>query len=169
MASEQPQSSGGVNLAEIEYKQLVIQESAKTRADIKQYLDRKTIEYEKTTKNEIEENLRVFDERIDGKIRGAGFKFGMIFFCGLIAGMMIVYLIKRRVDKNSIIKSSIPDQHFQEGVEIQGSQKPFSENYHLAREAEKPVSPPKPPLHQSVGAPVVNSNNPEIPSYRGGF
>lgn len=155
------EQSEDVNLQELEYKKLVIEENAKTRADIKQYLDRKAVEYEKSVKDDIDDNLRVLDERIDSKIRSAGFKFGIIFFSGLIAGMMIVYLIKRRIEKVSIIKRDIGDETMQESVNI------------AIKPPKKPelVEKPNPqPVPQNAPNPqmIVNTNNDNmVPLFRG--
>ena len=154
-----------VNLQELEYKKLIIEENAKTRADIKQYLDRKAVEYEKSVKNDVENNLRVLDERIDSKIRSAGFKFGIIFFTGLIAGMMIVYLIKRRIEKVSIIKRDVGDETMQEAIKIdvKPPKKPVVEQPAPVKQAPAPVEqvPQRPPV-----VPTANDEG-MVPLFRG--
>jgi len=156
-----------VNLRELEYKKLVIEENAKTRADIKQYLDRKAVEYEKSVNEEIEKNLRVLDDRIDDKIRSAGFKFGIIFFSGLIAGMMIVYLIKRRIEKVSIIKRDVGDETLQESIKIDIN--PPKKPVVVEKPKLSPTPQPRPqPIVQNVPPNVVQANNDNmVPLFRG--
>lgn len=96
-----------VNIAELDIKRLIIEENAKTRSELLSYIDRKALEYRQQALKDVDENFRVLDDRIDDKIRKAGFKFGAIFLSGLVAGSMIVYLIRRRVEKKSIVNLGV--------------------------------------------------------------
>lgn len=107
-----------VSLTEIETKQLFIQENAKTIAAIKQYIDKKTLEYEIYTKKEIESNFIVLDKRISKFTRDAGIKLGAIFFSGIIFGGLILIYINRQLKKKTIVKRELLDQRMNERITI---------------------------------------------------
>jgi len=107
-----------VSLTEIETKQLFIQENAKTIAAIKQYIDKKTLEYEIYTKKEIESNFIVLDKRISKFTRDAGIKLGAIFFSGIIFGGLILIYINRQLKKKTVVKRELLDQRMNERITI---------------------------------------------------
>lgn len=99
------------NLAEIEYKQIVIQENAKTQAYIKQELAKRDAEIEKKVYKYIDDNFAVLDKRIDEFIRKASFKLGMVFFSGLVLGGTILMLINKKIKRKMIGRKNLtPEQ-----------------------------------------------------------
>lgn len=91
-----------VNLKEVEYKQIVIQENAKTQAYIKQELAKRDADMERKVYKYIDDNFLILDERIDGFIRKASFKLGMVFFSGLVLGGTILMLINKRIKRKRL-------------------------------------------------------------------
>lgn len=90
------------NLQEIEYKQVVIQENAKTQAYIKQELAKRDAEIEKKVYKYIDDNFAVLDGRIDGFIRKASFKLGMVFLSGMVLGGTILMLINKKLRRKTL-------------------------------------------------------------------
>jgi hypothetical protein len=104
-ATTTPQTSPDdtkVNLQEIDYKTVVIQENAKTQAYIKQELAKRDADMEKKIYKYVDDNFSVLDERIDGFIRKATFKLGMVFFSGMVLGGTILLLINKALRKKKI-------------------------------------------------------------------
>ena len=90
------------NLAEVEYKQIVIQENAKTQAYIKQELAKRDADIERKVYKYIDDNFAVLDGRIDGFIRKASFKLGMVFLSGMVLGGTILMLINKKLKRKTI-------------------------------------------------------------------
>jgi len=112
------ESTTKVDLTEIQIKTLYLQEEAKTRAEIKQYFANQRILLEKDLQKSIDENFQVLDKRQDTFLREASFKLGITFFSGLIAGMLVVMLIWRKITKKTIIKPNVEDKRHQEAMMI---------------------------------------------------
>lgn len=91
-----------VNLQEIDYKTVVIQENAKTQAYIKQELAKRDADMEKKIYKYVDDNFAVLDDRIDGFVRKATFKLGMVFLSGMVLGGSILMLISRSLKKKRI-------------------------------------------------------------------
>lgn len=124
-----------VDLVDIEQKQLIIQESAKTRAEVKQYIDKKSIDFKVQTEKAVDENFAVLDTRINGMVRDAGFKLGVIFFSSIVLGGALLILINRRIKRKSYIKSHSVDQVLREDQIIRTTE-------------NDPTEPPKKPVVQ---------------------
>lgn len=126
-----------IDLSELETKALIIEQNAKGTAELKEYFERKTIDYNKNTQRMIDENFKVLDKRQDEFLREAGFKMGAIFFSGIVAGQLIVLLIRRKLDKRAIVKKNLWDYRHQENlvVPLPNEQKPV----------DKPLDKPKKP------------------------
>lgn len=122
-------------LTEIELKKLIIEQNAKTTAEIKTYLDKKSIEYDKNTQKYVDENFKILDERIDSFIRKASFKLGAVFLSALIAGELIVLLIKRKIEKTVILKKQFYDDRHKEQVKIN---LPTNNHHEEIRAPQKP-------------------------------
>jgi hypothetical protein len=107
-----------VDLSTLETKALIIEQNAKTVAEIKEYFERKTIDYNKNTQRMIDENFKVLDKRQDDFLREAGFKLGAVFLSGIVAGQLIVLLIKRQIDKRALVKKQMWDRRHKEEVTV---------------------------------------------------
>lgn len=119
-----------IDLVDIEQKTLIIEESAKTRAELKQYIDKKSIDFKVQTEKAVDENFAVLDQRINGMIRNAGFKLGVIWFSALVFGGTILILINRRIKRRQFIKKHSVDQVLREDQIIRDT---------------KDITPPEPP------------------------
>lgn len=97
----------GVNLQEIDYKTVVIQENAKTQAYIKQELAKRDADMEKKIYKYVDDNFGVLDQRIDGFIRKATFKLGMVFLSGMVLGGSILLLINKRIKKKRLGRKNL--------------------------------------------------------------
>ena len=102
------------NLQEIEYKQLLIEQNAKTQAFIKQELAQRDAQLEKKIVGMVNENFAFLDQRIDGFIRTATFKFGMAFFSGMVLGGSILLLINNQLRRKRAIKKKLENHNLQE-------------------------------------------------------
>jgi hypothetical protein len=96
-----------VNLKEVDYKTVVIQENAKTQAYIKQELAKRDADMEKKIYKYVDDNFGVLDERIDGFIRKATFKLGMVFLSGMVLGGSILLLINKGLRKKRIGRKNL--------------------------------------------------------------
>jgi len=105
-------------LSEVDTKRLIIEENAKSTAAIKQYLDRKTIDYERDMQRVIDKNFEVLDGRIDGFIRKTGFKLGVIWLAATVLGGLIVLLINNQLSKKRYIRPVSHDPKIRETVKI---------------------------------------------------
>ena len=106
------------DLTQLEIKALVIEQNAKSTAEIKEFFERKTIDYNKNTQRMIDENFKVLDARQDAFLREAGFKLGAVFLSGIVAGQLIVLLIKRKIDKTAVVKKNLWDARHQENIVV---------------------------------------------------
>lgn len=95
------------NLQEIEYKKLLLEQHAQTKAHFKQELAKRDAELEKKVTSMIDENFRILDDRVDGFIRKATFKFGMAFFSGLVLGGTILLIIQNSLRRKRAIKKHL--------------------------------------------------------------
>jgi hypothetical protein len=107
-----------IDLQQLETKTLIIEQNAKATAELKEYFERKTIDYNKNTQRMIDENFKVLDKRQDEFLREAGFKMGAIFFSGIVAGQLIVLLIRRKLDKRAIVKKNLWDYRHNENIVV---------------------------------------------------
>jgi len=114
MGAEAPNDSPTTNLQEIEYKQLLLEQHAKTQAFIKQELAQRDAQLEKKVVSMVDENFQMLDQRIDGFIRNATFKFGMAFISGLVLGGCILMLINFQLRRKRAIKKTLQNHNLQE-------------------------------------------------------
>jgi len=116
-AAETTTTNGGaVNLQEIDYKQVVIQENAKTQAYIKQELAKRDADMEKKIYKYVDDNFAVLDTRIDEFIRKATFKLGMVFFSGMVLGGSILLLINKSLKKKRIGRKNLTPEESREAT-----------------------------------------------------
>lgn len=109
---EQPQ-----NLGELETRKLIIEENAKVKAEIKQYIDRKSIEYDQDVQRVISENFNELDKELDKKLRKTGLKLGIIIITSIILGGTILIWIQRSLNKKRIIPKKQPDPQLEETIQ----------------------------------------------------
>lgn len=108
------ETTTSTTLTDIDVNKLIIEENAKTRADLKEYIDRRVVEYQKYTKKEVETNFVALDSQLNKFIRKASIKLGAIFFSAILFGGTVLLLINRQVNKKSIVKREMIDTRFQE-------------------------------------------------------
>ena len=111
LASAEDQTT---NLQEIEYKQLLLEQHAKTQAFIKQELAQRDAQLETKVVTMVDQNFQMLDKRIDGFIRNATFKFGMAFISGLVLGGCILMLINFQLRRKRAIKKTLQNHNLQE-------------------------------------------------------
>ncbi len=117
-SAQQAPNSEQIVLTELETRQLIIEENAKTRAEIKEYLERKTIDYNKNTQTMIDKNFQALDNRLDGMIRDAGFKVGVIWFSSIMLAGSLLLWINRKVNKKAIVQTHLGDSRFGERIVV---------------------------------------------------
>lgn len=147
VAIVQAETPTSTTLSEIDINKLVIEENAKTRADLKEYIDRKVVEYQKYTKQEVEANFQALDLQINKFIRKASIKIGVIFFSAILFGGTILLLINRQVNKKSIVKREMIDTRFQEKIYLLEEQMTVIKKNMGREDTNNPsISPPTPPI-----------------------
>lgn len=106
------------NLQELETKRLIIEENAKVKAELRQYIERKVLDIESDMQASVDENFRELDSRMDTKIRKAGFKIGIILLTSIVLGGSINLWIQRTVKKKRMIRQDMNDQNIKEKLQI---------------------------------------------------
>lgn len=96
-----------INLAEIEYKTLLLEQHAKTQNTFKQELAKRDTDIKAYVNEKVDDNFIVLDERINDFIRKATFKLGMVFVSGIVLGGSILLLINNQLRRKRAIKKNL--------------------------------------------------------------
>jgi len=100
-------NSDRVNLQEIEQKQLVIEQHAKTQAFFRTELAKRDAQLQKDVQEYVDDNFMVLDERINDFTRKATFKLGMTFFSATILAGCLLILINNQIRRKRAIKKNL--------------------------------------------------------------
>ena len=128
-----------VNLQEIDYKTIVIQENAKTQAYIKQELAKRDADMEKKIYKYVDDNFAVLDDRIDGFIRKATFKLGMVFLSGMVLGGSILLLINNALRKKRIGRKNLSPEETKGLVTYTQLEKETLDRMRILSKGEEPA------------------------------
>ena len=107
MAVVDPNPQERVNLQEIEYKTLLLEQHAKTQNLYRQELRKRDGEIKTYVDEQLEENFVVLDKRMNDFVRKASFKLGMVFVSGIVLGGSILLLISNQLRRKRAIKKKL--------------------------------------------------------------
>lgn len=96
-----------VNLQEIEYKTLLLEQHAKTQNTFRQELAKRDTDIKIYVDDQMNANFEVLDKRIEAFVRKATFKLGMVFVSGLVLGGSILLLISNQLRRKRAIKKRL--------------------------------------------------------------